>query len=269
MDVLGIDIGGSAIKAAVVNTATGELRGARMRVETPAGALPEDVAALLQQLVRNLSWRELIGCTFPGIVRGGVIASAANMNAAWVGVDAAELFSRATACSTFLLNDADAAGLAEVEFGAGRGQCGVTLLLTLGTGIGSALFLDGRLVPNSELGHIEIRGKAGEQRAAARVRSEKDLSWKAWAKRVDEYLQKIEFLLSPDLIIIGGGVSRSHEKFFRYLKTRARLVPAQHYNDAGIIGAACAARAGRLPDGDACCPVGDAGNALAQNHLSH
>ncbi|MFN0057788.1 MAG: polyphosphate--glucose phosphotransferase [Planctomycetota bacterium] len=249
MQVLGIDIGGSAIKAAVVETTSGALCGERVRVPTPPAATPEEMARLVQQLAVTLGWRGLIGCTFPGIVRRGVIESAANLNPAWVGIDAADLFARATNASTFVLNDADAAGLAEVEFGAGRGQRGVTLLLTFGTGIGSALFWNGQLLPNTEFGHIEIRGKSGEKRAAARVRNEKDLTWKQWAARVTEYLQKIEFLLSPDLLIIGGGISRSHEKFLRYLKTRARVVPAQHYNNAGIIGAACAAGVESAPTG--------------------
>ena len=181
------------------------------------------------------------GITFPGVVVDGVIKTAANLDPSWIGTDAVKAFSTGTKLAVTVLNDADAAGVAEVEFGAGKDVSGTVLLLTFGTGIGSALFIDGRLVPNTEFGHIEIRGKDAEKRASELARETKDLSWGSWAGRVDEYLEHMEGMLSPDLIIIGGGVSRKAEKFLPLLSgLRARIVPAAMLNDAGIVGAALA-----------------------------
>ncbi len=238
---LGIDIGGSGIKGAPVDVAAGTLTAERHRIETPQPSTPEAVAATVAEIVRVFDWSGPIGATFPAIVQHGVIRSAANVDQGWIGTDADQVFTAATGCPVTVLNDADAAGLAEVAFGAGRDVAGVVLLLTFGTGIGSALFVDGRLVPNTELGHLEVDGRDAESRAAASVREEHDLSWKHWAKRVDEYLEVVEALFSPDLIIIGGGVSKKADKFLDLLEIDTEVVPAQLLNEAGIVGAAMAA----------------------------
>jgi polyphosphate glucokinase len=241
MEILGIDIGGSGIKGAPVHVEEGVLTGAHHRIPTPQPASPAAVSDAVVALVRHFRWNGRIGCTFPAVIKAGVVYTAANVDKTWIGLDAQQLLRKKTKCSVYLLNDADAAGIAEVTIGAGKGQAGVVMMLTLGTGIGSALFLDGRLVPNTELGHLEIRGKEGERRASDRTRRRKRLSWKRWAARVDEYLGELEGLFSPDLFIIGGGVSKKHEKFIPRLRTRAPVVPAQLLNEAGMIGAALAA----------------------------
>jgi polyphosphate glucokinase len=240
-DVLGIDIGGTGIKAAPVDATSGKLTAQRIKLPTPRPASPDAVAAVVRQLVGDFSWTGPVGVTFPGVVVAGVIRTAANMEPSWLSVNATDLFASATGLSVTTLNDADAAGVAEVRFGAGVGQSGTVLLLTLGTGIGSALFYDGVLVPNTEFGHIELHGKDAEKRASERAREVDELSWGKWTGRVDEYLDKIEQLLSPALIIIGGGVSRKADKFLPGLSTQARVVPAALLNDAGIVGAAMAA----------------------------
>jgi polyphosphate glucokinase len=241
MKILGIDIGGSGIKGALVETRTGKLVSERLRLDTPSDSAPIKVARVVAELVTLFRWKGVIGCTFPGVIRRGIIYTAANMDKNWIGVNGETVLRRKTRCALHLLNDADAAGIAEMQFGAGKHKSGVVLVLTFGTGIGSALFVDSKLVPNTELGHIELRNKEAEARAAARVRAEKNLSWKEWAKRVNEYLERIEGLFSPDLIIIGGGVSKRSAEFLPLLETRARLVPARFRNDAGIVGAALAA----------------------------
>jgi polyphosphate glucokinase len=239
--VLGIDIGGTGIKAAPVDTTNGELIAERQKIETPQPSSPEAVADVVQQLVTAFRWTGSAGVTFPGVVVDGVIRTAANLDHGWIGVDAVKVFGAATNLPVTVLNDADAAGIAEVAFGAGKGVRGTVLLLTLGTGIGSALFIDGLLVPNTEFGHIQIRGKDAEKRASEHAREEHDLSWGVWAGRVDEYLAHMEALLSPDLIIIGGGVSKKSDKFLpRLTGLRAKIVPAAMLNDAGIVGAAVA-----------------------------
>ena len=242
MDVLGIDIGGSGIKAAPVDVSAGTLTAERVKVATPRPALPEPIAAAVAGLAAGFSWTGPAGITFPGVVIGGVTHSAANLDPAWLGLDAMALFGGATGLPVTVLNDADAAGLAEMMFGAGKGERGTVLMLTFGTGIGSALFTGGRLVPNTELGHIEIHGQDAEKRASEHAREVHDLSWGKWADRVDDYLQHLEALLSPDLFIIGGGISRQSDKFIpRLTGLRARVVPAALHNDAGIVGAAMAA----------------------------
>lgn len=239
--VLGIDIGGTGIKAAPVDTATGQLAAERRKDPTPQPATPAAVADIVTKLVHAFQWTGPLGVTFPGVVVGGVVHTAANMDPSWIGVDAVKLFGSEIKLPVTVLNDADAAGLAEMRFGAGKGVPGTVLLLTLGTGIGSALFIDGILVPNTEFGHIQIRGKDAEKRASEHAREERDLSWGDWAGRVDEYLEQMEGLLSPGLIIIGGGVSRKSDKFLPFLtRLRAKVVPAALHNDAGIIGAAMA-----------------------------
>jgi polyphosphate glucokinase len=245
--VLGIDIGGTGIKAAPVDTTNGELIAERQKIETPQPSSPEAVADVVRQLVSAFHWTGSAGITFPGVVVGGAIRSAANLDHGWIGADAVKVFGAATKLQVTVLNDADAAGIAEVTFGAGKGVRGTVLLLTLGTGIGSALFIDGTLVPNTEFGHIQIRGKDAEKRASEHAREEHDLSWGVWAGRVDEYLTHMEALLSPDLIIIGGGVSKKSEKFFpRLTGLSAKIVPAAMLNDAGIVGAALAVGRGGL-----------------------
>jgi polyphosphate glucokinase len=240
--VLGIDIGGSGVKAAPVDTATGQLMAERLKLATPHPATPDAVGAVVTQLVKEFNWTGPAGITFPGVVVNGVIHTAANVDPSWIGVDGAAKFAKEAGLPVTLLNDADAAGVAEMSFGAGKGERGTVLLLTLGTGIGSALFIDGVLVPNTEFGHIQIRGKDAEKRASELVREEQGLSWEKWAGRVDEYLAEMDALLSPSLMIIGGGVSRKADKFLPLLADlRARLVPAALHNDAGIVGAAMSA----------------------------
>ena len=243
MDILGIDIGGSGIKGAVVDAETGELLTKRRRVDTPEPSTPQAVAEVVDGIVHHFNWTGPMGCTFPAVIRNGVICSAANVDSLWIGTDAPALFERATGCPTSIINDADAAGIAEMVFGAGRDQPGVVLLLTLGTGIGSALFIDGHLAPNTEFGHIEIDGINAESRAANSARKREDLNWEAWGARLNRYFQTVEFLLSPDLFIIGGGVSKRGHKYIKYIDVRAPIVVAQMRNHAGLIGGAMAAHA--------------------------
>ncbi|MEV4615716.1 polyphosphate--glucose phosphotransferase [Kitasatospora sp. NPDC049258] len=240
--VFGVDIGGSGIKGAPVDLERGALAQERHKVLTPHPASPESVVAAVQEVVRHFDHQGPVGLTFPGVVVDGHTRTAANVDKGWIGMDAAGLFQDALGLPATVLNDADAAGLAELTHGAGQAHGGVVMVLTFGTGIGSALFVDGTLVPNTELGHLELRGKDAEHRASSAVRERHDLSWSAWAERVDEYLGLVERLFSPQLIIIGGGVSRKHEKFLPLLTERgAEVVPARLRNDAGIVGAAMAA----------------------------
>jgi polyphosphate glucokinase len=241
MEILGIDIGGSGMKGAPVDIERGELMAERYRISTPQPATPDAIGDGVAELVRHFNWRGPIGCTLPSVIKNGIVYSAANIDASWISADGQQLFERKTGCRVHLINDADAAGVAEMRFGAGREQSGVIMMLTFGTGIGSALFVDGRLVPNTELGHIELRGKEAEQRASDRARTEKALSWRKWAKHVDEYLGWLEALFSPDLFIIGGGVSKRHTRFVPLLHTRVPILIAHLLNEAGIVGAALAA----------------------------
>lgn len=242
MEILGIDVGGSGIKAALVEVSTGELASERVRMETPRPATPAAVIETLGKAVEQFGWDGPIGCGFPGVVRSGVVHTAANLDPTWLGLDLRAELTTETACAVTVLNDADAAGLAEMRFGAGRGRRGVVLVLTLGTGIGSALFVDGRLVPNTELGHVEIDGKTAEARASDRVRQEKELSWKKWAERLDEVLARLGLYVGPDLVIVGGGVSKKQEKFLPLLTASVEVVPAGLRNQAGIVGAALASQ---------------------------
>lgn len=244
MTILGIDIGGTGIKGAPVDTETGELLGERFRIPTPQPALPNPVADVVGQIASHFKYSGPTGITFPGIIKKGVVYSAANVDAAWMHVDAATLFTSHVGGPVQVVNDADAAGIAEMRFGAGQGRNGVVILLTVGTGIGSAIFLDGVLLPNSEFGHLKIRGKDAEKRASERVREEKGMSWKQWAKHFNQYLAELEMLFSPELFIIGGGVSKKADKFLPLLTSEAevKIVPAQMQNNAGIIGAAYLAR---------------------------
>src|SRR5262245_13512667 len=242
MHALGIDIGGSGIKAAPVDVTTGTLLAPRQKIATPRPALPDAIADVVKQLTIAFSWSGPIGITFPGVVTDGVTRTAANLHPSWIGVDAGELFRTAAGNPVRVLNDADAAGVAEMTFGAGVGHKGTVLMLTFGTGIGSALFTGGLLVPNTEFGHIEIHGHDAETRASERARELHDLSWGKWAGRVDDYLRHVEALVWPGLIIIGGGISRRADKFIPLLSgVRARIVPAAMQNNAGIVGAAMSA----------------------------
>lgn len=242
LSVFGVDIGGSGIKGAPVDLEQGALAQPRYKVLTPQPASPESVVAAVREVVEHFDHRGPVGLTFPGVVVDGTTRTAANVDQGWIGLDAQGLFREALDLPATLLNDADAAGAAEVAYGAGRDQGGVVLTLTFGTGIGSALFVDGTLVPNTELGHLELRGKDAERRASAAARERHQLTWPEWALRVDEYLDLVERLFSPQLVIIGGGVSRKQERFLPLLKERAaRVVPAVLQNDAGIVGAAMAA----------------------------
>ena len=243
MTVLGIDIGGTGIKGAPVNVETGELLAERFRIPTPKPALPNAVADVVDQIARHFDYSGPAGITFPAIVKKGVVYTATNVDQSWIGTDAAGLFQSHLGGQVTVVNDADAAGIAEMHFGAGRGRSGIVILLTFGTGIGSAVFHDGKLLPNSEFGHLQMRGKDAEKRASEKVREDQGLSWKKWAGRVSDYLAALEKLFSPDLFIIGGGVSRKSAKFLPYLtsKTEVLVEAALMQNEAGIIGAACVA----------------------------
>lgn len=242
--VLGIDIGGSGIKANAVDIDLGEPIGRRLKIDTPQPATPEAVAAVVEELADRFETTGSVGCTFPAVVHDGVTLSAANVDSSWVGRDAAALFSEALGRKVVLVNDADAAGLAEMQFGAGRNREGVVICLTFGTGIGSALFTHGVLVPNTEFGHLNFRGfESVEEWAAASARDREDLSWSEWGKRVDVFLRHLETIFSPDLIVVGGGVSRKFDKFAGEISTRCEVKPAELLNQAGIVGAAMAAAA--------------------------
>lgn len=238
MKILGIDIGGSAIKAAPVDTQTGKLLAERFRIETPELISPHRMAEVVAEMVLHFKWRGRIGVGFPGVIHGTEAKTAANLDKRFVDCDLGELFGKSTGCHVSVVNDADAAGVAEMKFGAGKKNHGTVLLLTLGTGVGSALFYRGVLYPNSEMGHLPIKGRAAEKHVAASVRKAKDLSWKEWGGRLNAYIGILEDILWPELIILGGGVSAKSDKFFRYLKTRAPVVPAEFLNEAGIVGAA-------------------------------
>jgi polyphosphate glucokinase len=239
--VLGIDIGGTGIKGAPVDVEKGELVADRLRIPTPEGGSPGDVARVVAEIVAHFDTTGPVGCTFPAVVQHGIARTAANVDQSWIGTNAQDLFQEQIDRQFVVVNDADAAGIAEMQFGVGKGVGGTVMMITLGTGIGSALFTDGVLVPNTEFGHLDIRGKAAEARASEKVREELDLGWDKWAKRVNEVLAHLEVLLCPDLFIIGGGVSKKSEKFLPHLDTRAQVVPAQLLNQAGIVGAALAA----------------------------
>jgi polyphosphate glucokinase len=223
-----------------VDTRTGKLLAERYRVETPHPATPDAVTDAVGEVVRHFAWRRSVGCAMPAVVQRGRVRTAANISKRWLGVNAVERFHAATRCVVSVINDADAAGYAEMHFGAGRGKSGLVIMVTLGTGIGTALFINGHLVPNTELGHMELDCKEAEKRAAESVRVAKGLSWKKWAQRVDAYLHALHRYFWPDLFIIGGGVSRKYEKFLPRLTVPTRVVPARLRNEAGIIGAALA-----------------------------
>lgn len=236
--VVGIDIGGTGIKGALVDTARGQLAAKRVRLRTPSPATPQAVAAAVTGVLREIGGTGPVGLTLPAVVRYGIVETASNIDYAWVGMDAVALFSKAAGQPVAVVNDADAAGVAEVCFGAGRDRSGVIAVITLGTGIGSALFIDGTLVPNSELGHLPLHHGDAEGWAAASIRVQDKLSWEEYAHRLHAYLALVEHVLWPDLIIVGGGISSKAGKFLPRIELRTPIVPAQLRNDAGIVGAA-------------------------------
>ncbi len=238
---LGIDIGGTGIKGAVVDLDTGQLVTDRYRVPTPVPSTPQNVSAVINKIVKVHGWSGPVGAAFPAVIRNGVAKSAANVDPSWIGTDVDALFTEVTKCPVTVMNDADAAGVAEVRAGAAKDVPGVVLLLTLGTGIGSALFIDGHLVPNTELGHLELHGVDAERRAAASVREREGLSWKQWAARLQHYLKHLERVLPPDLFVLGGGISKNPDKWLPYLHIETPVVIAALRNNAGIVGAAMVA----------------------------
>lgn len=238
---IGIDIGGTGMKAGIVDLATGSLVSDRVRIPTPEGATPPDVLATARELIVLLGdqAKDLpIGVCFPASVKNGVTLSAANVSDEWIGLEANKLFSDALGRDIHFVNDADAAGLAELKFGVAKDQPGLSIMTTLGTGIGSAFLFDGKLVPNSELGHLIWKNKSIELYASASARERADISWAKWTKRLQKFYSHVEMLFTPDLFIVGGGVSKNPEKFLPGIKTNAPIVVAQHQNNAGIIGAA-------------------------------
>jgi polyphosphate glucokinase len=236
--VVGIDVGGSGIKGAPVDLSVGRFAAERVRLATPQPASPDRVAKVVAEVLDRLDVTGPVGVTLPAVVVDGVVATAANIDPSWIGVRPVELFERATGRAVGVLNDADAAGIAEMRYGVGKGRGGVVVVVTLGTGIGSALFTDGVLVPNTELGHLPLHHGDAEDWAADAVRDREGLSWKHYARRLQKYLELVQRLLWPRLIIIGGGVSRKAEKFLPHIELRTEVVPARLHNDAGIVGAA-------------------------------
>ncbi|WP_153505919.1 polyphosphate--glucose phosphotransferase [Cumulibacter manganitolerans] len=241
----GIDIGGSGIKGALVDLDTGELLSDRFRIDTPKQSTPENVADVVAQVVERGGYQGEVGITFPSVVQNGIARTAANIDKSWIGTDIRGVMSERLGMPVEVLNDADAAGIAELRYGSGKDVAGTVLMLTFGTGIGSALFIDGILVPNTELGHIEVDGKDGEKRASGAVKDDKKLSYEEWAGRVSHYLQVLEKGLWPDLIIVGGGISKKAEKWVPLLENRTPIKVAKLLNNAGIAGAALAARDGQ------------------------
>jgi polyphosphate glucokinase len=243
MKILGIDVGGSGIKGALVNTKSGNLATKRIRIKTPKPSKPKAVMETIGKIINAIDYSGPIGVGFPAVVQDGVVRTAANVDDKWINYPGARKMSRAFGFPVTMINDADAAGIAEMRFGAGTKQKGAVMILTLGTGIGSALFIDGRLVPNLELGHIFLRGHKidAEDYASDRIRVDEALSWEAWADRLDVYLNHLERIFSPNLFILGGGVSKKHRKFIPFLTIKTKVVPAELFNEAGIVGAAMAA----------------------------
>lgn len=241
--VLGIDIGGSGIKGAMVDLKKGKFATDRLRIETPQPATPKAVIKTVKKIVAHFEYDGPLGVGIPSVVQNGIVKSAANIDKGWIGYPGQSEIAKTTGCQVTLLNDADVAGVAEMKYGAGKGHDGAVMIFTLGTGVGSVMFMDGKLVPNLELGHMYLQDMKhdAEDHMSSRIREEEDLSWKAWGARLNTYFQHIDALFSPDLIIIGGGVSKKHEKFLQHIDVNAKVVPAQLRNEAGIVGAAVTA----------------------------
>lgn len=240
--LLGVDVGGSGIKGAIVDTLTGELQTERLRIKTPKPATPEAMAEAFAELVQQHNYKGVIGCGFPAIIKSGKALSAANISKKWLGKSVIETFSLACGCPVEVLNDADAAGLAVMKFGLGKDKPGVVLLITIGSGLGSALFIDGKLVPNTEFGHMILHGEAAEVYASNKTRKAEDLSWEAWGGRFNEYLAYVERIINPDLVLLGGGISKHFSKYEAYLDVDLNVHAAELRNHAGTIGAALYAK---------------------------
>jgi polyphosphate glucokinase len=240
MKILGIDVGGSGIKGAVVDTEKGKLLTDRYRIPTPQPPKPGGMIETIEAIITHFDWHGSVGCGFPAAVKNEIIKTASNIDDAWIGLNASARIEKKTGCSTHLLNDVDAAGFAEVDFGAGKDCQGTVVVAAFGTGIGTAIFHNHQLVPNTELGHLPMYGGPAEDYAANSIRENEELSWEQWGHRVNEYLQLVEKLLWPDLIIIGGGVSKKFNQFEPYIDVESKIVPAESRNHAGIIGAALA-----------------------------
>jgi len=243
--ILGIDIGGSGIKAAPVDLDSGEFIEHRRRVSTPESGEPEEIIEIARTLCDEFDWHGPVGCAFPGVIRKGLTLTAANLNPAWLGLDAQEAFSDAIGNPVTMINDADAAGLAEVKLGAAKGIDGVVVMITLGTGIGTAVFTDGRLVPNTEFGHLRMDGVEAEDLASSRAKNDDDIGFREWAERVENYLREMERLFWPDMFVIGGGISKNFDKFGPRIQIDTPVVQAELQNRAGIVGAALAASGNR------------------------
>jgi polyphosphate glucokinase len=239
--ILGIDVGASGIKGAIVNVKTGELITERFRVPTPSPAKPKAVAKSVLTIVNHFKWKGLIGVGFPAVIQNGIVKTAANIDNKWIGTNVEKLLSKTTGCPVSVRNDADVAGIAELQFGAGKNKKGTIILITIGSGLGSAVFTDGVLLANSELGHLKFKGMIAEHYAADSIRKKMNLNWNEWGKRFNEYLQHLEFIFSPDLILLGGGSSKKFIKYKNLLKLDCEVIPAKLLNHAGIIGAACLA----------------------------
>lgn len=241
-EILGIDIGGSGIKGMPVNIKTGEPLDERLRIPTPLPATPDAVADVIKQIAKHFKWKGKIGCGFPAVVQNGLVYTASNIDKSWININANKLFSKKTGLEVTVTNDADVAGLAEMKFGSGQKEKGTVLFVTIGTGLGTAIFRRGKLLPNTEFGHILLHGGSAERYASDAARKRDGLKWNEWAERFNEYLQRLEFFMYPDLILLGGGASKKSDKYLEYLTTRAEVKPAKLLNHAGIIGAAYAAK---------------------------
>ena len=242
MKILGIDIGGSGIKGGIVNTKSGKLVSQKIRFETPSPSSPKKVIKKIKKnIIKELDWNKYVGCGFPGIVNKNKILSAANVSNKWVGVDVSKRISRKTGCESFVLNDADAAGLAEMKYGSGKNKKGTVLMITVGTGLGTSIFIDGKLVPNIEFGHLKMYGDCAEKYASNLARKKLNLTWKEWTARFSEYIAYIELLISPDVIILGGGISKYFDQYKSDLISNCEIIQAKNRNNAGIIGAAFSA----------------------------
>ena len=237
--ILGVDVGASGIKGAPVDSTKGILVSDRIRLETPNPATPEAVAETFKELVKAFKWKKRIGVGFPSIIKKGTAYSAANIDKNWNGLNVKKFLEKSTELPVRVINDADAAGLAEMNYGHGKDMLGVVLLITIGSGLGSALFLDGKLLPNTEFGHVRMHGMIAEHYASSRIRKELNLDWEEWGKRFDEYLNYMDLLVNPDQIFLGGGISKHFDLFSPFLNVKTKLKPAKLRNNAGIIGAAC------------------------------
>ncbi len=247
MEILGIDIGGSGIKGAIVDTTKGILLTERQRIATPQPATPAAIIDTVDEIIDFFNWNAPVGCGFPAAIVDEVVMTASNIDKDWLGKNASVEITKNTDCPAHLLNDVDAAGVAEVTYGTGKGVMGTVIMVAAGTGIGSAVFRDGELIPNTELGHLKMHGDIAEKYAANAARKREELNWAEWGSRFNEYLNHLDFLFWPDLFIMGGGISKYHQEYFKYFQLRSKIVPAQMKNDAGIIGAALHAQLKEFP----------------------